>query len=167
MQLLQAHFSQFSGQSVLDVGAGTGLYASLLPPNTSYIWSDLAPLKYKGFRTKIPSTPAVLCDATMIALADKSVDSAICIAVSHHIDDVGLTMLFRELARVVRKRLFFLDAVRTNHLMSKALWALDQGSYPRDETSLRLEIEKYFDFEKIDKYQVYHRYFLCTCVPKQ
>jgi ubiquinone/menaquinone biosynthesis C-methylase UbiE len=166
LKRLPTFFRQFSGQRILDVGAGTGSYSSLLPSSTRYIWSDLDMQKLKGFRSKFPSAPAVICDATTIAFADKSVDSAICIAVSHHMDDASLSRLFQELARVIREKLFFLDAVKSNHLLSKLLWAIDQGSYPRNELPLRLEIEKYFDIEETTQYQVYHQYFQCTCKPK-
>ena len=39
------HLSQTEHKSLLDVGAGTGLYRSLVPDSARYIWQDIDPDK--------------------------------------------------------------------------------------------------------------------------
>lgn len=164
---LQHYFSNIvPGDVLLDAGAGTGLYMPAIPSATKYIWLDLDPQKLQGFKARAPTTPGLMCDATMIALGDKTVDYALCVALSHHLDDAGLPLLFQELARVVRKKLVFLDAVKTNNLIGNVLWALDQGSFPRATEAIRSAIEGHFDVESTEMFHIYHHYFLCTGVPR-
>ena len=74
---------------------------------------------------------SLLGDGTQIGLRDKSVDYGQCIAVTHHLTDAQLPKLVAELARVVRKKLFFLDALDTDAWQSTLMWKYDRGSNPR------------------------------------
>jgi SAM-dependent methyltransferase len=152
---------QTGGAIVLDAGAGTGTVEALLPRSARYVWLDPDQQKLSGFRHK-SEAPAVLGDATRIPFKDGSVDWAISIAVSHHLDDEELAGMLDELRRVVRKRLFFLDAVVTPAYASRLLWRYDRGRHPRSADSLRNQLATRFDIVSDEEFTVLHRYLLVT-----
>jgi uncharacterized protein YbaR (Trm112 family) len=149
------------GALVLDVGAGTGSIAARLPPSTRYIWLDADPQKLAGFRAKSEGL-AILGDATTIPLADRSVDWALSIGVSHHLDDDRLGRMLDELRRVARHRIFFLDAVVTPARTSRLLWRYDRGRHPRTADILRSELAARFEILTADEFTIRHRYLLVT-----
>jgi hypothetical protein len=109
----------------------------------------------------------VSCDATRISLADKSVDYAICIGVAHHLDDASLPLALREMARVVRGHLIFLDPVRQRQWsLARLLWALDDGRHPRDESVLLEAISAEFVCTHVESYRIHHRYLMCIAAPR-
>jgi SAM-dependent methyltransferase len=156
---LAASLEGTAGSLVLDAGAGTGNLEELLPSSASYLWLDPDPQKLAGFRRKSDAT-AILGDATRIPLKDDSVDWAICIGVSHHLDDRELSTMLSELRRVSREKICFLDAVVTERLMSRLLWRYDRGRHPRTATSLKRELEAHFALESSEEFTVRHRYLL-------
>jgi uncharacterized protein YbaR (Trm112 family) len=145
---------------VLDVGGGTGNLEALLPTSARYLWLDSDPEKLRGFRVKSQS-PAILGDATSIPLRSGAVETAVSVAVSHHLSDGQLGRMLDELRRVATK-LFFLDAVTTPRRVSKVLWHYDQGRCPRTAGQLRNEIEARFAIERDEEFTIYHRYLLVT-----
>jgi ubiquinone/menaquinone biosynthesis C-methylase UbiE len=162
------YLMQAENQIVLDVGAGTGNFAPLLPRSATYLWLDNDMQKLRGFKKKWSSGLATLGDATRIGLKDKSVDYALCIALAHHLSDIELPLLFSELARVVRRKLIFLDPVEYKRSwISNLAWRYDQGSYPRSVQVLRSAMEPWFEVEKIENYAIYHHYLLCISTPRR
>jgi SAM-dependent methyltransferase len=164
---LRRHLGSEENALVLEVGAGTGLYAAMLPPSARYLWLDMDPVKLSGFHATRPGGRAILGDATRIPLKAKSVDVAVCISLSHHLSDDQVPELFRELARVARKRIVFLDAVaRPSSVMSRLLWRYDRGSHPRAASVLTGHLSRYFDIEHREQYARMHEYLFCTARPK-
>jgi uncharacterized protein YbaR (Trm112 family) len=149
------------GTLVLDAGAGTGNFEALLPGSARYLWLDTDTNKLAGFRAK-SQAPAVLGDATRMPLKDRSVDWALAVGMSHHLDDDELGRLLDELRRVVRERLFFLDAVVTPAYKSRLLWRYDRGRHPRSANVLRTQLALRFDIESDEEFTVRHRYLLVT-----
>ncbi len=154
--------------TVLDVGAGTGLIVPLLPSTSRYVWLDKDPVKLKGFRLRAGNRArCVLGDATCLGLKNGSVDLAVCIAVSHHLAPDEFELAVDELARVVRRRLVFLDALdRPSSRISRLLWQLDRGSFPRSPAALRAILERRFEPEHVERYTVYHEYMLWVGRPR-
>jgi SAM-dependent methyltransferase len=154
---------------LLDVGGGTGLILPLLPATARYLWLDNDPLKLRGFRLRAgPGARGILGDATRLCLRDASVDLAVCIAVSHHLAPGDLERAVAELARVVRRRLVFLDALdRPSSWVSRVLWRLDRGSFPRSAEALRGVLEQWFEVEHVERYTVYHEYMLWAGRPRR
>lgn len=164
---LMPYLQQMENQIVLDVGAGTGNYASILPQSVTYLWFDNDPQKLRSFKKKCSSVLATLGDATQIGLKDKSVDYVLCVALSHHLSDLELPLLFAEIARIVKRRLIFLDAVEyKKSMISNLLWKDDRGNYPRSAETVCSVIERWFELERIEHYAIYHRYLLCVGRPK-
>jgi uncharacterized protein len=149
------------GALVLDAGAGTGRLEETLPDSARYLWLDPDPRKLKGFRAKSRS-PAILGDATRIPLKDGSVDWAISIGVSHHLDDEAFGRMLDELRRVTRERLVFLDGVVSPSLTSRLLWHYDRGRHPRTTDVLKRELAARFELATVEEYTILHRYLLVT-----
>jgi ubiquinone/menaquinone biosynthesis C-methylase UbiE len=157
---LRPHLAETAGSTVLDVGAGTGLFFPAFPPSARYLWLDNDPKKLEGFRVRAPHAAAILGDGSNIGLADKSVDYATCIAIAHHLNDEQLDRFAGELSRVVRRKIFVIDPLYSDAWQSQLLWKYDRGSYPRTSEHLTSAIAQYFDIEHNDIYVVYHRYLL-------
>jgi len=151
---------------VLDLGAGTGLALPILPRRARYVWVDRDPLKLHGCPLEIRRR-AVIGDATQLPFRDRRVDVALCFALSHHLADAQLEAMLGELQRVVRDRVIFVDAVDVpGRLLSRLLWRIDRGSYPRRRDVLLHALARRFTIERLDEYAVYHRYLLCTARPR-
>jgi uncharacterized protein YbaR (Trm112 family) len=146
---------------VLDVGGGTGSAQTLLPSSARYVLLDSDPRKLEGFRAK-SDAPAILGDATRLPFGDGSVDWALSIAVSHHLDEPSLNRMLDELRRVVTGRLLFLDAVTTERRVSRTLWRYDGGRHPRSADALLRAIAARFEVVTHEEFTVYHRYLLVT-----
>jgi SAM-dependent methyltransferase len=155
--------SDAAGALVLDAGAGTGRLEESLPHSSRYLWLDPDPRKLKGFRAK-SSSPAILGDATRIPLRDDSVDWAISIGVSHHLDDAALGRMLDELRRVTRDRLVFLDGVVSSSLTSRLLWHYDRGRHPRTIDVLKRELAARFELATVEEFTILHRYLLVSAI---
>jgi len=166
-QNLMPYLAQTDNLIVLDIGAGTGNLAQILPRSAKYLWMDCDTKKLEGFKAKNLSGLAILGDATKIPLKDKSVDYAICIAVTHHLSDTELDILFSEIARVIRLKLIFLDAVEHKEsIISNIMWRYDRGSHPRQGQYICSAIKSYFEVEHLEHYKIYHHYLMCIGIPK-
>jgi ubiquinone/menaquinone biosynthesis C-methylase UbiE len=166
LRRLKPYLAEADGRIVLDIGGGTGILGTVVPPTATYISLDNDLQKHEGFKRKWPSALAIQGDATSICFQSKSVDYALCIALTHHLTDEQLPLLFKELARVVKRKLVFLDAVLSPGSMTSALlWRYDRGAYPRSAQALKAMIELYFEIEQIEHYTIQHSYILCTARP--
>ena len=50
--------------------------------------------------------------------------------------------------------------------MSRLLWSIDRGSFPRSQEVLRRFLEEYYVLEQAEVFTVLHRYFVCVARPK-
>ena len=165
---LTPYLAEASGHVVLDVAGGTGNFGTAIPPTATYICLDNDWQKHKGFKRKWPSALAIQGDATNICLDNKSVDYALCVSLTHHLTDEQAPILFRELSRVIKCKLVFLDAVQCkNSKISTLLWRYDRGAYPRSAQTLKMMIERHFEIEQIEQYTIQHSYILCKAKPKE
>jgi SAM-dependent methyltransferase len=153
-------------QSVLDVGAGTGALRAWLPSNSRYMWMDNDPEKLQGYLSRGAGL-AVLGSAFQLGLANKSVDQALFVLVAHHLTDAELRLAFDEIARVVKHKLIFIDPIDCpTRLMSRLLWSIDRGSFPRTPEVLRKFLEESYILEQAEVFTVRHRYFACIAKPR-
>ena len=164
---LAPYLAETHQKIILDIGAGIGPYRSLVPETAWYIWLDIDAEKLEVFQRRSAPHTAVLADATRLCLHDHSVDYALCVALSHHLPDQQLSCLFSELARIVREKIIFLDALdRPDSLVSRLLWKYDVGRFPRPAAALIAAIEAQFEIEQTEKYKIQHHYLLCIAHPK-
>ncbi len=150
------------GAVVLDLGGGTGLNGRLLPKGSTYICLDSDPLKLAGFRTRQPTGMPLLGDATCAPIATSSVDVVLCTAVSHHIPDQFLPVLFAEAIRVLRPdgKFVFMDAVLADRWCSRVLWHYDRGRYPKQADVLRNALTQVGQMLRWESFQVFHSYVI-------
>lgn len=163
LKKIKALMASGAGVTVLDVGAGTGNGMQVVPDRVRYLWLDNDAQKLAGLPRTGPRWWAILASATAIPLRDQSVDTTLCMAMSHHLDDRQVVELFSELARVCRGRLIFFDAVdRPDSLKSRLMWKYDRGSHPRRVATLRKLIQERFQIDHEEEYSIYHHYWLCS-----
>jgi uncharacterized protein YbaR (Trm112 family) len=149
--------------TLLDVGAGTGVMASLVSPTTRYIWLDNDTNKLRGLLSKRSECMAVLGDAARLPFRDSAVDWTLMIEVSHHIDDDLLDACLAEAARVTRDRFLFVDAIRSERIRSKLMWNLDLGRFPRPQSTIVQALDRHFILERVENFRgVNHDHVLCA-----
>jgi Methyltransferase domain len=151
--------------TLLDVGAGTAGFYPVVPVDFEYIALDVDERKLVRVREKFPKVRTVHGSGTNIPFADATVDYTLCVDVSHHLDDEEFEQLVTELARVTRRKLVFLDALRAPRLANRLFWALDRGSHPRAAVALRLVLERHFDLERFGTFRIHHVYAIAVAVP--
>lgn len=168
MRRLTPFLEEFQGGSrVLDVGGGTGLWAPIVPRSAQYLCLDTDRARLSHVRRNHGPASALQSDAARIGLRSRSIDCGLCISVSHHLDDAALALMFAEMARVVTKRLVFLDPVIwPESRVSRLLWRLDAGEHPRSKPALLEQLSRFFVPEHTETYEIYHRYFLCVATPR-
>jgi SAM-dependent methyltransferase len=167
-RLLRRAVAPAHDQTVLDVGAGTGSLARLLPPGAVYWALDNDPAKLRRLSVKVPYARCLQGSALDIGLADDAVDWTVCVAVAHHLDDDELPQLVAELARVTRHRLVFLEPIRTSKRgIAQLLWRYDQGSYPRSAETLLSALGRHFDVERVERFRAVHECVLCSGSPTE
>jgi len=164
---VQRHLRAADDATVLDIGAGTGMVAGLLPPQTRYVWFDNDRLKLRGLLAKRIDCWAALGDAARLPFANDAVDWTVMVEVSHHLPAEALQKCLDEAARVTRGRFLFVDALRGPRLRSKLLWPLDLGRFPRAENELLAALDKSFELEQVERFRVNHDHLLCVCVPRR
>ena len=165
---LRAELRILPGQTVVDVGAGTGTLAGLVPSQARYIGVDTDADMLRQLRHKHPGRFSVQSDAGRLGLADRSADWTLCVAVTHHLTGDALPRAIAELARITRGSLVFLDALQARAWGRGALlWSLDRGAYPRTEGDLLAALEASFTIRRIKRYAVHHRYLLCVGEPRK
>ena len=159
-------FRAMDGRTLVDVGAGTGMVARMLPPGTRYVWLDNDRLKLRGFLSKSLDCLAVLGDATQLPFSDRAADWTSMVEVSHHLPDDALRACFAEAARVTRDRFLFVDALRSDRIRSNLMWRVDLGRFPRREQALLALLRESFELEQIVRFHVNHDHVLCVCTPR-
>ena len=165
---MRTELAQVDHVTLLDIGAGTGVMAGLVPPNTRYVWLDNDTNKLRGLLSKDIDCLAVLGDATRLPIHDGSADWTLMIEVSHHISDDVLDSCLAEAARVTGRRFVFVDAIRGARIRSRLMWNLDLGRFPRPEPTILGALERHFHLERVEGFRgVNHDHVLALCVPRQ
>lgn len=162
---LRSALAGASGQ-VLDIGAGTGNVADLLPPGTTYVAVDNDPVRVRYLEHKLPTARCLLRSALDTGLEDDAVDWTVCVGLAHHLEDEDLPRLIREMARVTRKRLVFVDPLWPGKpVIDDILWRVDRGCHPRPETTLLAALRSHFIVDRVERLRPLHESLLCLARP--
>ncbi len=73
--------------------------------------------------------------------------------------------MIREMARVTRNELIFLDAVARDAWVSKLLWSADRGSHPRRRDAIVSAIAREFEIVETAQFAIRHEYVVCIGRP--
>jgi ubiquinone/menaquinone biosynthesis C-methylase UbiE len=161
-----AALAQFEPGTLLDVGAGTANFYSVVPDDFEYIALDVDERKLSRVRQRFPDVRTVRGSGTDVPLGDASVDYTLCVDVSHHLDDDELKQLIHELARITGRKLLFVDALRVPHLPNRLFWALDRGNHPRPADALRRELGRHFALQRFETFKIHHVYAIAVAIPR-
>jgi len=153
------------GATLLDIGAGTGMVAGLVSPETRYVWLDNDTLKLRGLLSKAVDCQAVLGDAARLPFRNRAADWSVMVEVSHHLPEGALHACLEEAARVTRERFVFVDGPRGTRIRSRLLWQLDLGRFPRHEDELVHALEMHFRDRGVERFRVNHDHLLAVCTP--
>jgi SAM-dependent methyltransferase len=121
----------------LDLGCGTGLFASCFPPG-QYVGIDPAPHYVKYAVTDQPAAYAVM-DGVGLGLRDASFDGAIVLGVLHHLPDTVVRGVVMELFRALKPGATLLvmeDIEPPNgswNIAGRAMHWLDRGGFIRSD----------------------------------
>jgi len=152
-----------ANQRFLDVGCGTGLTLRLLQLNSRYIGLDIDAQKLEHFHQEPPDRFAMVADGAKMPVPEHSVDIALVIFVVHHLTDETFFQVLTELDRVVTDtgKIIIVDPLwDTRRRLSRMMWALDRGAYPRTAETLTNLLATKFSVEHIQYLTIYHLYQL-------
>jgi SAM-dependent methyltransferase len=97
-----------SGQTIVDIGAGTGLLALAMAERVEHVWAiDIAPSMCEYLRTKASSAAydnlsVAVGSAASLPLVDRCADVVVSNYCFHHLDSGGKRMALAETHRVLR-----------------------------------------------------------------
>lgn len=153
---LKRHFDTFTpGTYVLDFGGGTGSIAPSLPRNVQYFCLDIDAAKLAHLRSI-----AVVGDVTDAPIRSNSVDVVLSIAVSHHLSDEALDLMFSETRRILKNggRLVFLDPLAGSRIAARLLWSIDRGAHPRSADALHIALNRHLTVVHQERHTIWHDY---------
>jgi SAM-dependent methyltransferase len=151
--------------TLLDVGAGTGAFYEMLPPQVTYVPLDIDPQKLERLRVKHKHLDGVVASATELPFENGSFDYALCVNVAHHLADPDLELMLAELGRVTARKLVFVDPLRMERIVSRLLWSIDRGSYPRSHDQLLETLSAGFASQQAEVFTILHSYLLFVGAP--
>ena len=162
---LAAHLGAFSADSrLIDVGGGTGLARDRVA-SRRYVCLDLDLQKLHRFRGKRRGL-AVAADATACPFNTACFDGVLCTKVAHHLSDAELETMLAETARILKPGgiLILADPVRSSRWMSRVLWRLDRGSFPRSAAEIRRALPVEYGVTAWEEFRVriFHDFVLCA-----
>jgi ubiquinone/menaquinone biosynthesis C-methylase UbiE len=166
--LMAPYIRGAAGGTLLDLGAGTGNFRSFAHPTTRYIWFDSDPVKLSGYRNKFDGGWSVLGSGGELCFKDQSIDHALFVSVSHHLDDEQFDAVLARLASILRGKLLFFDGyISPDRWISNMLWRYDRGRHARSREAILAMVRRHFEIEETVELSVYHRYVLAVATPRK
>lgn len=131
--LVRDHFRPLPGDTMLDVGCGTGEITPHLPAGVSYLGIDLSPSYIASARQRYGHLGQfeVADVSDPLALSTQPVNLVTCIGLLHHLSDDECVALFRSIKRLLTPggRFVTLDPTFVNgqHFIARELARRDRG----------------------------------------
>jgi len=147
-RLIDATLGSREGKRVLDIGCGTGEFASCFDPG-GYHGIDISEAYISYARSKHPGRFEVM-DATRINYPDRSFDFILIMAMLHHLDDAAVAGVLGEAKRLLRSggTVLVMEDARLPHLENLAVRLVqkfDKGDFIRPPQDYREFITPLFD----------------------
>ncbi len=159
---IERELKQLQPRSVLDVGCGTGTFASTVPGD--YLGIDVNPTYISRAQNRYAGQPNrrfLVADAVTYPFGDQDFDVTLYVNAIHHFDDQGVLRILRALHRITRDALVVAEpAPETWMPVSRLLIALDQGAWVRPLPAL-LALLDAADFA-VDRHHTFYRGFAHT-----
>lgn len=146
----------------LDVGCGTGIALEALEVQCRYLGIDVDAQKLTAFVAR-PEQVALIGDGTRMPLPDCSIDFVFMSFVAHHLDDAMLETMLLEFKRVLKPTgaILILDPLwDSRRYLSRFIWSLDRGSYPRTPQRLTQMLSVHLDVQEKWEKSIIHSYQL-------
>lgn len=134
------------GDSVVDVGCGTGDMAAIVPPGCRYLGVDLSEDNLRTARDwqSAPGREFRQLDLTREPLPGGPFDVALVVAILHHMDDATIDTVLTQLVPQIRKRIVVMDFIAMEGNPVQRMWAaLDQGKHVRTLWQQKALLEKH------------------------
>lgn len=137
------------GERLIDIGCGGGMGARLTRGFYVGVDTELKYLQFARRRLRHLGTHSFLSASAMeLSFHDGAFDKGMMLNVVHHLNDEMMDRFFRELRRVVRKKVFVLDhAPEHDNVVSGWLLKLDRGANFRQRPELRRLLAMHWDIE--------------------
>lgn len=155
--------------TVLDVGGGTGINRAIWPGSVSYVCMDPDPRMLAGFKAKHPGGAGILGEGARMPVHNKWADLLLLTCVLHHLSRDAAPAILRECGRVLKPegKLVIVEPLKMpRRLVSRLLWHLDRGSFPRDEETLRQAVGADFEILHWERFRPLHEFVLCVAQKK-
>lgn len=145
--ILDKNIPQRRNLSILDLGCGTGVLASLFPPK-NYLGVDIDEHSIRRAKKKFPKHQFKMEDATDLRL-NKKFDLAMIVGVVHHLNDMDALKLFDNLKIHLKKnsRVVLVEAIPPIfkwNIIGGFLRKIDRGAYVRKLPQYERLAEKKF-----------------------
>lgn len=135
-----------AGESLLDVGCGTGLGSALT--RGTYVGVDPDRPSLPLAKQLVRMQPHLIAAMSAVALGFRAAafDKAVCINMIHHLDDATVDELLQQLRQTVRQRVVVLDpAPDVANGISRFFLAHDRGRYVRPRSALRPLLARHYE----------------------
>lgn len=148
---VEAVLALASGESLLDVGCGTGLFAPVARGTYVGIDTARAYLRFGQRRAENGTHFFVAMSVLDLGFAPRTFDKAIVVNLVHHLDAAAVDQLLIELNRIVRRKVVLMDAApEAANRFERFLLRHDRGDYIRDRAALRALLGRHFEIESED-----------------
>lgn len=150
---------------VLDVGsAGGGLSRQLLDESVAL---DIDVRSLAVTRKAGAHAHPVAASAATLPFVSDAFRTTLCVGVAHHLDDDTFEAALREMSRVTKDHLVFLDGLGDDtRWIARLLWRYDRGEFPRSRADLMAAISRHFTVESEITFRRFRSYVLCVARPR-